>query len=114
MLAVADISLVTLNPASSRYSMPNKIFNIMASGRPVIVIAPRDSDLAQLVQLAECGICVPPDSPHIIAETILSLMNNPILLDELGNNGRAYLEEHFSRQRCMDEYEALLKRVARC
>lgn len=86
----------------------------MASGRPVIVIAPRESDLAQLVQLAECGICVPPDNPHIIAETILSLKNNQTLLGELGKNGRSYLEMHFSRQRCMDEYEALLKRVARC
>jgi colanic acid biosynthesis glycosyl transferase WcaI len=114
VLAVADISIVTLNPASASYSMPNKIYNIMASGRGVIVIAPQESELAQLVQNADCGICVPPGSPELIAETILSLKNNPNLLDKLGKNGRAYLEAHFSRQICMDEYVSLFKHVAQC
>ena len=94
--------------------MPNKIYNIMASGWPVIVIAPRESDLAQLVQLAECGICVLLITLISYAETILSLKNNQTLLGELGKNGHYYLEMHYTQQRCMDEYEALLKRVARC
>ena len=40
MLAAADVGLVTLNHSSASSSLPSKIFNVMASARPILAVAP--------------------------------------------------------------------------
>jgi colanic acid biosynthesis glycosyl transferase WcaI len=111
VMAAADVSLVTLNRASSPFSLPNKVFSIMASGRPILAVTPPESEVAQLVQAGECGVIVPPGEPDTLAGTILDLRGDPGRLERLGENGRALLESHFSRQRCIDRYEEMLQQV---
>jgi colanic acid biosynthesis glycosyl transferase WcaI len=110
-MAAADASLVTLNQASSPFSLPNKVFSIMASGRPILAVVPPESEVAKLVGAGECGVIVPPGEPHTLARTILDLKRDPGRLERLGRNGRALLESRFSRQRCIDRYEAMLNQV---
>jgi glycosyltransferase involved in cell wall biosynthesis len=72
ILAAADASLVTLNQSSSLSSLPSKIFNIMASARPILAVAPQESELAQLIREAQCGITVSPQNPGHLAEVIIN------------------------------------------
>jgi colanic acid biosynthesis glycosyl transferase WcaI len=111
MMAAADVSLVTLNRASSPFSLPNKVFNIMASGRPILAITPLESEVAQLIWAGECGVIVPPGESQHLASTILELKSDPDRLERLGNDGRALLESRFSRQRCVDLNERMLEQV---
>lgn len=111
MLAAADLSLVTLNSKSAQFSMPNKVFNIMASGRPILAVAPLDSEVAELVQRWECGINVPPQNPEALAQMIQSLSQDGSRLQRLGNNGRKALEGHYSRQQCIEAFESLFLRM---
>ncbi len=73
MLAAADIGLVTLNTGAMLSSLPSKIFNVMASARPILAITPTESEIALLVQQAGCGVNVAPGFPGMLAETIVSL-----------------------------------------
>jgi colanic acid biosynthesis glycosyl transferase WcaI len=111
LMAAADLGLVTLNPASSPFSLPNKIFSIMASERPILAVAPLESETAQLVQTGDCGECVAPGQPRVLASTILELKGNLARLGFQGGRGRALLESQFSRQSCVDRFEELLVRV---
>lgn len=111
MLAAADIGLVTLSPGFSSTSLPSKTFNIMASGRPIVAITPLDSEIAQLVQEADCGVPVPPDHPERLAEVLLELKDDTSRLTDMGRNGRLQLESRFSRRRCVDLYEKTLTQV---
>ena len=108
MLAAADLNLVTLNRNSSLTSLPSKIFNIMASARPILAVTPAESEVAHLVEEAECGVNVPTDAPGYLAETILKLRQQRHLLDQMGRNGRSQLEDRFSRTRCVEMYEQML------
>ena len=54
-LALGDVHLVTLRPGCERYVFPSKLYGIAAVGRPVIVIGPRDSELARLVTTHDFG-----------------------------------------------------------
>lgn len=112
MLAAADIGLVTLNRNSSRTSLPSKTFNIMASGRPIVAVTPLDSEVAQLVREARCGVVVPPGHPEYLAQAIIELKRDGNRLAEMGGDGRDQLEKNFSRQRCVDLYEKTLTQVA--
>ena len=64
---------------------PNKLFEYMAAGLPVIA-----SDFPlwrQIVTEADCGICVDPTDSDQIANAITELMSNPARRLEMGRNG---------------------------
>ncbi len=113
MLAAADVGLVTLNHDSAASSLPSKIFNVMASARPILAVAPGDSDLAQLVDDAHCGIVVPPDHPERLADALLDLRGQAGALAEMGQNGRTQLESRYSRGSCVDAFEDMLSGLCR-
>jgi colanic acid biosynthesis glycosyl transferase WcaI len=111
MLAAADVSLVTLNTESALSSMPSKIFNHMASARPILAVTPPESEIAQIIAEANCGWNVPPESPEKLAEAIAQLKAREQTLIQMGHNGRICLEKNYSRSHCVDAYEKMLINV---
>jgi glycosyltransferase involved in cell wall biosynthesis len=108
MLAAADVCLVTQNRQSHGFSLPSKIFNFMASGRPILAVTPPKSEIANLVNRGQCGVNVPTGHPPLLASVILGLQKKPERLQEMGANARALLLAEFSRQHCIDGYERVL------
>jgi colanic acid biosynthesis glycosyl transferase WcaI len=112
MLAAGHVHLVMLNTQAARTSLPSKIFNIMAAARPIILIAPPDSETAALVRETGCGLVVSLDRPDQVVREILALKSHPDLADWLGRNGRANLEARHSRSRCTRLHEQMLLQTA--
>jgi len=113
MLAAADVGLVTLNSGAMLSSLPSKIFNVLASARPVLSVSPPESELAHIVRKAGCGKNVSPGSPEILAEIINKLKSEEFDLEQLGKNGRAYFEKYHTRDHCVDAYERMLVELCR-
>lgn len=108
MLAAADLSLVTLNTEAALSSLPSKIFNVMASARPILAVTPPGSEIMQIVEDAGCGWNVPPASPAKLANAIVLLRGQAAELIQMGQNGRTCLEMNYSRIRCVDAHEKML------
>jgi colanic acid biosynthesis glycosyl transferase WcaI len=113
VLTAADMNLVTLNTQAATASVPSKVFKMMASGRPVLAITVEGNEVHRLVSEANCGLCVPPDDPVSLAEALRYAAAHQDELECLGENARRYLEEHFSRQKCVAQIEAILGMVAK-
>ena len=111
ILAAADVSLVPLLKGIGSGALPSKSFSILASGRPLIASIDPDSDLVNLVQRAKAGICVPPQSPDLLAEAIIRLKEDPALCRQYGQNGRAYALEHHSPGAAATKFEDLLHAI---
>jgi colanic acid biosynthesis glycosyl transferase WcaI len=112
VLAAADVNLVTLNCSSSLSSLPSKVFNIMASARPILAVTPPESELAWLVEATNCGISVAPEHPELLAGAILNLkQQSNQLLEEMGKNGRLRLETMYSRAGCIQMYEQMFLKL---
>src|SRR5579859_2807077 len=58
--AASDIQVSLNRPGASAHSMPSKVYEIMASGRPLLASADRYSDLWRLVEQTHSGIVVEP------------------------------------------------------
>lgn len=112
MLGAADVSLVTLNRHLGQLNVPSKTYSIMASTRPVLAAVPENSEIAGLVQEADCGVWVPPEDPKSLAQAIKTLSQQPELLERLGTNGRNYVVSHFDRRSLISRYHQLLHQVA--
>lgn len=94
VLASADVSLVTLKHGIGLDALPSKTLSILASGRPVLVSADKQSEVCHLIQKADAGICIPPECPALLAEQILKLKNDKQMHRHYGVNGRSWAENN--------------------
>lgn len=112
VLAAADIGLVTLRKNLGALSLPSKVYTLMAAARPILAAVPSNSGIRSLVEDADCGICVPPEDPRALADAVQTLLDQKDKLAQMGRNGRAYLEQHFTRRIQTDQYHKLLNDLA--
>lgn len=71
---------------------PNKLFDYMMSGKPVIQAIEAGNDL---VTESGCGISIEPENPKILAETLLKMkMLNNSELAQMGESGRHYVMQN--------------------
>ncbi|MBI4874394.1 MAG: glycosyltransferase family 4 protein [Acidobacteria bacterium] len=108
MLAAADATLVTLHPAAACASLPSKIYKQMAAARPIVALAPPESDLARLVETGRCGWSVPCNQPEALARVLRQAARDRQDCARRGANGRAYLERECSRSFCVAAIEQTL------
>jgi colanic acid biosynthesis glycosyl transferase WcaI len=92
--------------------MPSKVYEIMASGRPVLASADVGSDLWQLMTSIRCGICVEPHAPDKLAAALLALYRDPVLRARMGERGREEAVRTYSREAVVEQYELLCRHIA--
>jgi colanic acid biosynthesis glycosyl transferase WcaI len=108
LLSAADVLLVPLDVEKSQLSVPSKLYNFMAAGRPILGLASSTSEVAGLIASTGCGLCVPPQEPEHIAEAILRLKGSPHEARQMAARGWSYAKDHFSRNKILSEYESLI------
>ncbi len=108
VLASADVSLVVLRRGIGSGSLPSKTFSILASGRPVLACVEQHTDTWTLLKRSGAGLCLPPEDPEALAEAILQLRDDPLRRQQLGVNGRAWVQAHHSPKIAAEQFERLL------
>jgi len=109
-LAAADACLAILKPIEMyKTTYPNKVFDYMAAGRPVILAI--DGVIREVVEESQAGIAVPPGDPAALAEAIRECAANPQKCRTMGMNGREAIETHFSRSELAEKFTALLESI---
>lgn len=109
LLALADILLITLKSYIPG-AVPSKLYEAMASGKPVILVA--SGEPAVIVEQHKAGIVVEPDNIPGLVNALQILKDNPELRQELGRNGRRAAEENFNRESIVAEFMAYLEAAA--
>ena len=111
-LAAADACLAILKPIELyKTTYPNKVFDYMAAGRPVILAI--DGVIREVVEEAEAGVFAQPGDPEALAAAIQQLASNPAKCRTMGNNGRKSIEMNFSRIALAEKFTALLETMRR-
>ncbi|MBE0536473.1 MAG: glycosyltransferase family 4 protein [Phycisphaerae bacterium] len=88
-----DVGVVTFLPAPNHLTtLPNKPFEYMACGLPVIM---SDFDYWREI-FSDCALFVDPGSAEQIAENINRLLDDPELAGRLSAGGRKLVEEKYS------------------
>lgn len=111
VLAASDACLATLrNIPMFKTTYPNKVFDYMAAGRPIILAI--DGVIREVIESAECGIFVPPGDPQSLAAALVRLSGSPEVARRMGLNARKYVIEHFSRDEHAVQFAELISRLA--
>ncbi len=111
-LSAADLHLVPLDPRVASCLMPSKLYGVLASGTPLLAIAPDDCELAQLTLDHQVGAVAPPGEPEALADAILNLVDQPWDLERMGRRARTLAELHYDRRKVVPRFAALLDQLA--
>lgn len=97
LMAAADIGLQILANIPAFYfgTSPNKFFDYIAAGLPVLNNYP--GWLAGEITENKCGFAVPPDNPAAFADALELATNDRAALVKMGKNSRKLAEASYSR-----------------
>lgn len=95
LLAKSQAGIVTFLPYPNHVNaQPNKMFEYMSAGLPVIA-----SDFRlwkDIINGNQCGICINPLDSEAIGNAIQYIIDNPIEAEKMGKNGRKAIEEKYN------------------
>ncbi len=113
LMASADLGLQVLANVPAFYygTSPNKFFDYIASGLPVLNNYP--GWLAGMIAEAGCGFAVPPEDPVAFADALEAAAADRAALRQMGENGKALARERFDRQILAAQFINVLESAAR-
>jgi glycosyltransferase involved in cell wall biosynthesis len=110
VLAGADCGLAILKPLRLyATTYPNKVFDYMAAGRPVLLAI--DGVIRQVIEEEQAGVVVAPGDAAALAEGVRRLAADPSAARRMGERGRAAVERRFDRRRQAQLLETTFRRV---
>jgi len=77
VLAAGDLHLVTIRRGLEGVVVPSKLYPILAAGRPVLALAPEESDVARVIRRSGCGVVANPDDPGSLVAAVQTLAHDP-------------------------------------
>lgn len=111
VVASADAGLMVLANVPAFYygTSPNKFFDYISSGLPVLNNYP--GWLADMITENKLGIVVPPNDPEAFANGLITLMDNDNFRRQCGLNARKFAEANFSREMLADRFVDYLESI---
>ncbi len=89
VLAAADAHIVTIKRGLEGVVVPSKMYGILATGRPIVAVAPKETDAAVLGVRRGFGVAADPDKPEELVAAIRSLAGDPKRLAAMAAAARA-------------------------
>ena len=96
-LAEGHVGLVTQIPQTLGSIVPSKIYGIMAAGRPILFIGPRESTPARIIQQHGCGWHIDPGDSDSLVRLLQQLEGDRDLVKKAGARARDAFEKHYEK-----------------
>jgi len=94
----ANVMMLPIKKGAASSSIPSKLPAYMFSAKPIIGSVDEDSDTAEAIQNAKCGVIVEPENAMALSEKMIQFSKmGKNELESMGENGQAYALEHFSK-----------------
>jgi colanic acid biosynthesis glycosyl transferase WcaI len=89
VLAAADAHLITVKRGLEGVVVPSKMYGILTAGKPIIAVAPRETDAVRLGEKLGFSVGADPDDPDDAAKVIRALASDPLRLAQMAAAARA-------------------------
>jgi colanic acid biosynthesis glycosyl transferase WcaI len=106
-----NIAVVSLIPGMTGVSVPSRMYNIMAAGKPIIAISDDDTELAMVVREENIGWVVSSYNAQDVVNVILTAKDSKKDLCEMGKRARIIAETKYSFEKIIPLYRNLISNV---
>jgi len=111
VMMAGDLHIITVKRGLEGVVVPSKLYSTLAAGRPILVVAPPESDAARIVVESGCGVAADPDDPAAVAAAIRELRAQPLRLAEMGRRARETAAK-YARVNELERFVAIIESVA--
>lgn len=111
VLAAADAHLITVKRGLEGVVVPSKMYGILAAGKPIVAVAPQETDVASLGAKQGFGIATDPDDPGELVEQVRTLATDGVRLKRMGEAALA-AAHGYDRVKELQKFVEITSRVA--
>jgi colanic acid biosynthesis glycosyl transferase WcaI len=94
-LGAADIGLVSVRDECVGTVVPSKVYGLLAAGRPVLFIGPRNASASRIVEKHRCGWQVESGDVERLVSLLRRLQSNRREVEAAGLRARRAFERHY-------------------
>jgi colanic acid biosynthesis glycosyl transferase WcaI len=110
-LTACDVAIISFVPGMAGVSVPSRMYNIMAAGKPIIAVADAESELALVVSEEQIGWVIPPADVDGLVTLLEELSGNPGLVEERGSRARIVASTKYPRSSAIDNFLGLVREL---
>jgi glycosyltransferase involved in cell wall biosynthesis len=103
-LNACDVALITMVKGMFGVSVPSRIYNAIAAGKPLLAITEPGSELARMIDEENVGWWIPPGNKDALLETVKAIAADKAQLRSMGARAREAAERKYSLDRALSEY----------
>ena len=85
VLSAADAHVVTIKRGLEGVVVPSKLYGVLAAGRPIVAVAPQQTDAASLAARDGFGVSADPDNSAELVAIVRTLLGDPRRLAAMGS-----------------------------
>ncbi len=89
VLAAADAHVITVKRGLEGVVVPSKMYGILAAGKPIVAVAPEETDVVTLGLRSGFAVFSDPDKPVDLVSAVRALIGNAQKLKAMGEAARA-------------------------
>ncbi len=110
-LNACDVAVSALVKGMSGISVPSRMYNIMAAGKPVVAIGDEDSELGFIIREERVGWIAPPGKVNAFVNAVLEAESNSEQLADMGKRARLLVEKEYSSEHVVSLYKKLFDKM---
>ena len=111
LLDACDLAVLAFIPGMAGISVPSRMYNIMAAGKPIVAAVDEDSELAQVIREEGIGWTVPAGDADALARVVRKAAGDRVLLKEMGRRARHSVEIRFSYGVIMAQFKIAIANI---
>ena len=106
LVQASDVGLIYLDKRFTIPNIPSRLLGYMDSSKPVLAVTDKNTDLKDIIKEAKCGYFTPAGDAKSFISNMEKIKEEKVALQELGENGRRYLEKNYQST---NSYDTILK-----
>jgi putative colanic acid biosynthesis glycosyltransferase WcaI len=107
VLAAGDAHVITIKRGLEGVVVPSKLYGILAAGKPVVAVSPKQTDAASLAARHGFGVAADPDNPAELVAMVRALLVDPARLASMGAAARIAATQFARANECLKFVQVL-------
>jgi colanic acid biosynthesis glycosyl transferase WcaI len=108
-LNACDMAIITLVLGMSGVSVPRRMFNCFATGKPLIAATDQSSEIARLVHAKNLGWIIPPQVHSRMADAALQASRNRENVLLMSTKAHAVVQYAYSEESVINRFGSLFE-----
>jgi glycosyltransferase involved in cell wall biosynthesis len=111
VLAAADAHVITVKRGLEGVVVPSKMYGILAAGKPIVAVAPKETDAVSLGIQRGFAVAADPDCPAEVVNAVRAMASDPNKLRAMGEAARAAAPD-YDRVRELQKFVEIIEHLA--